>query len=1144
MASRKSPLNRQFSMSLTEIFRTTAGGSSVQIPTTKLDILYCGCSCVDYSSMNTQKSKRAASEMKLKIFFDKHSRGKTASRIALDHEFVSLIDEDLKQMDEEVSIGESARTFSAAIKLMLKLRPKAIIMENVFGAPWDLYQDTILPSIGYAARFLRLDSKDYCLPQTRARGYLVAADAQFFGQDIALKVALTWVERMKSCQRYVSAPVTAFLRPADDPRIIQSRAELDNKREPNPSSYRLSNLRHIETRDRLQIQKDAHPFSNMVMHQGNVVFATFPSHSWIDYWKRQPTRVIDVMDICVAHGLNQQVDIRFKPLLVDVSQNIDRTPLTHSPSALNRVGIIGCLTPSGQPIITNRMRPVTGVEVLALQGLPVDEMILATETQAQMQDLAGNAMSVTVIGAASLSLISAIASLSPSSFNASHSAGAPRNKPFGIEYEPVSPPNRRNMLAIGNPLSGLCRIARGATRLCFCLHSVIPNKDGHGWLRCDDCGATACSLCRGNPIHNFVFDANLRPRYSSAEARVELSKFLPTVFVLPPMPDIANILKAVNQPLYCDVLDEILASSTEYYLDDIKITEVVTVCYKAKKSIARLVLSEKSATLYILVAPDHDKRPSLFQFFDIDQPIARLKLRVAEHDNIDWRVWVDGQVDFTLPVKVQDDGSMIVGTLQDGAQGLPEELQELKAEVQRQIAGTFYPKPKCGTPRDALMAKEGADGKKIFVVLHATELGNPRADCFVFSPDPRKHEGHEYRETLLTVEAQGFVADTGKKEADLAVFWRGYWARCSPGEEVVPGYSQENQELASIIKWGAIAPKMAATKAIKSTVLAVVTVGLCNFPASAAGLMRSIEAGRIHNGDYATVPNSQREVFLKLFAFAATEVQAANVPTTGGQLGHLRGEWITVDVPDYWCPVPPTINFDGNELFEDKREAERYESRIKLISQPVSLGARLDTLRTGDSSLEMVIRLEPLCLPARALAHLRNAHPTSIKGRQALKENVTTSFTVQLDYKPPVDVRFEPLSAMLRPCSASNMEGIDPSRDLDYALPDLTGDPEPFRKCGQKLRPEQLQSVEWMVYRECMPVDFLESEIEEEIVSGANLRVVGKAEWENGHLGTRGGVVAHEVGYGKTVVMLALIAHQEAFDQGWALTEREKFDVS
>lgn len=1109
------------------------------IPTAKLDILYCGCSCVDYSAMNTQKSKRAASEKKLRIFFDKHSRDKAPSPIALDQEFVDLIDEDLKQMDEEASIGESARTFSAAIKLMLKLRPKAIIMENVFGAPWDLYQNAVLPRIGYAARYLRLDSKDFCLPQTRMRGYLVAGDAQFFGQDIALKVAETWIERMKTCERYVSAPVTAFLRPADDPRIIQSRAELEKKRGNDVSEYRLSNLRHIETRRVLGIQNDYHPFSNMVMHHGNVVFATYPSHSWIEYWKRQPTRVIDVIDICVAHGLNKQVDIRFKPLLIDVSQNVDRIPLINSTSsALSRVGIIGCLTPAGQPIITDRMRPVTGVEVLALQGLPVDEMTLATETQAQMQDLAGNAMSVTVVGAASLSVISAIVSISPGSFNASRSARTPRNNPFNIECEPVSPPNRRNMLAIANLLSDLCRIARGATRLCFCLHSVIPNRSDHGWLRCDDCGATACSLCRGNPIHNFVVDTNLRPQYSSAEARVELRKLLPTVFVLPPVPDIVNTLKAVKQPLYCEVLDEILGSSTEYYLDDIKMTEVVTVCYKARKSIARLVLSEESATLYILVAPDHDKRPGLFRFFDIDQPIARLKLLVAEQDVVDWRVWVHGRIDFTLPAKMQDDGSMIVGTLQDGAQDLPEELQELKEEVQRRIGGTFHPKPNCGTPRDALMAKGGADGEKVFVLLHATELGDPRTDCFVFSLDPRKHEGHEYREALLTVEAKGFVADTGKKAADLAVFWRGYWARCSPGEEVVPGYSQENRELASAIKWGAITPTTTATK---PAVLAVVTAGLRNFPASAAGLMRSIEAERIHNGHYATVPNAQREVLLRLFAFAATEVQAANVPTAGGQLGHLKGEWIAVTVPDYWCPVPPTVRFDGNGMFEDKQAAARYESQIKLISQPVSLGARLASLPTGDSLLEMVIRLHPLFLPARALAHLRNAHPTSVQGRQALSNNATTSFTVQLDYKPPVDVRFEPLSAMLRPCSAENMEGVEPGRALPYALPDLSGDPEPFAKCDQKLRPEQLHSVQWMVYRECMPVDFLESEIEEEIVSAINLRVVGKAEWRNGHPGTRGGVVAHEVGYGKTVVMLALIAHQKAFDERWILMER--FDV-
>jgi hypothetical protein len=40
-----------------------------------------------------------------------------------------------------------------------------------------------------------------------------------------------------------------------------------------------------------------------------------------------------------------------------------------------------------------------GLGALSLQGLPVDELLLTWETEDQLADLAGNAMSTAVIGA-------------------------------------------------------------------------------------------------------------------------------------------------------------------------------------------------------------------------------------------------------------------------------------------------------------------------------------------------------------------------------------------------------------------------------------------------------------------------------------------------------------------------------------------------------------------------------------------------------------------------------------------------------------------------------------------------------------------------------------------------------------------------
>ena len=57
------------------------------------------------------------------------------------------------------------------------------------------------------------------------------------------------------------------------------------------------------------------------------------------------------------------------------------------------------------PYVTNRGGPLIGHEVLSLQGIPVDDLLLTRESTDQMADLAGNAMTSTIVGTCILSAI-------------------------------------------------------------------------------------------------------------------------------------------------------------------------------------------------------------------------------------------------------------------------------------------------------------------------------------------------------------------------------------------------------------------------------------------------------------------------------------------------------------------------------------------------------------------------------------------------------------------------------------------------------------------------------------------------------------------------------------------------------------------
>ena len=68
-------------------------------------------------------------------------------------------------------------------------------------------------------------------------------------------------------------------------------------------------------------------------------------------------------------------------------------------------GIAGCLTPGGWSYLPHLGRSVTGTEKLLFQGIPVDRLQLGQESEVQVSDLAGNAMSLSVVSSAILAAL-------------------------------------------------------------------------------------------------------------------------------------------------------------------------------------------------------------------------------------------------------------------------------------------------------------------------------------------------------------------------------------------------------------------------------------------------------------------------------------------------------------------------------------------------------------------------------------------------------------------------------------------------------------------------------------------------------------------------------------------------------------------
>lgn len=108
--------------------------------------------------------------------------------------------------------------------------------------------------------------------------------------------------------------------------------------------------------------------------------------------KQKVNRVHDLLDINTLRLAKHGVDNTYKTMIWNLSQNVDR-------DTMGRFNLSQCLTPTGIPYVTNRGGPLVGEELLLLQGIPADDLMLTKESEKNLKDLSGNAMTTTVVGA-------------------------------------------------------------------------------------------------------------------------------------------------------------------------------------------------------------------------------------------------------------------------------------------------------------------------------------------------------------------------------------------------------------------------------------------------------------------------------------------------------------------------------------------------------------------------------------------------------------------------------------------------------------------------------------------------------------------------------------------------------------------------
>lgn len=209
--------------------------------------------------------------------------------------------------------GQSRSTFQGVLGYAKYYTPRIVILENVQGAPWPKVQGA-WDDIGYETFVCKVDTKDYYIPQTRQRGYMVG-----FNREIAriagfhvTDAAKDWSTSFENYARRASSPFTNFIYSEDDPRLHQVRRELSISQSLEKPRKKVD---WIKSRQRYISFRAAYGLGfrkPLTMWENNGT-CKFPDGSWLNWAKSQVERVWDTLDGNFLRCVSQRdYDLQYK----------------------------------------------------------------------------------------------------------------------------------------------------------------------------------------------------------------------------------------------------------------------------------------------------------------------------------------------------------------------------------------------------------------------------------------------------------------------------------------------------------------------------------------------------------------------------------------------------------------------------------------------------------------------------------------------------------------------------------------------------------------------------------------------------------------------------------------------------------------
>lgn len=814
----------------------------------------------------------------------------------------------------------------------------------------------------------------------------------------------------------------------------------------------------------------------------------------------------------------------------ELSQNVDRAGDGAPP------GMLGCLTPNGIPFCSIRGRLLTGLEALSLNGIPRDKIIMRGETTREILQLAGNAMSSTVVTSA---ILAAICACPIGTFSEIDELGElyPRKSQKvskGIEdvlnARLARKATRENALGPAKPLSflpsshdstqDLFQLARNSVRLCSCEGSVTLTKQPI--FRCRHCSHTACKRCAGIPTHSYeILDQAI------IQSRIEPSTFSKTLKECLPMRlkfsglnvnTFDHMRRAfdvdVDKKIWIRFLQTIENAFTEELrFEAIKRTHNWRATYDSPRLSLTLTFSEREM-FWELRGKPHSWEPSdspvrtLFK-----QPLATMQVKGKDILSGRWQCCVPTQQ--TIKLEILGKGSLV--PCWESTLGIQHpkvvnrkvwsRLQisvdsDMKSERTDQITGEYELFQNCGTAMASLHKKihppAQSQDAPIYLYLDPDRNASTKNDSFVFSKDKHRLAYGETRVIIASIESEWRPSNDPKPRVactfardmvDCAAVLNPFISTGNPNYRTLTNDIDDLFANELELK-GPHHNCMAERHAILS----------CTLPLSFA------EDKGWHKDPWSDIGQNHEYHDLTAFTWLLERVK------------HLDGfsdRYRPLNPPQdlerckSCAPIPPSVKWKkastGNNpkliAYEDAQEAQDYERAMKARPRPLITRTRINNDNCGFLGVDLNVAT----MVHRALA----------KFPSISKDEIVVAWRLDCRYEWPTTFSLGSFKL------GSNKGG---TRMPHAFVAKQTVDRVSQWLCTGELRINQEESLDWMVKQESSHAPpFYEMEIEEATVPGIGWRAEARVQRPSAG---RGGILADDIGYGKTVTMLALIDKQ------------------